>query len=212
MRFFLFVPVFSVLFLWLCGCGGVKNNNPILTAAAPSSAVADDSVYFADATGTIHALQTNGVEKWRYSLLTDLKKRPNQEVVDVRVDRLFSRAGNRLFGIATEATGAEAGRTFLFALEENKLLWLEATVAPEPISSPIAIGETGVYLAGNDGVLYAFNLSNGEVLWQYRVSTGIIGSPSVGTNETIYVTGPRQNLHAVSSAGKQLWVAETGSN
>ena len=212
MRFFLLAALLSILYLSLTGCNGVKNNNPILTAAAPSSAVAGDSVYFADQTGTIHALQRDGVEKWRYSLLADLKKRQNEEVADVRIDRLFSRTGNRLFGIATEATGAEAGRPFLFALEENKLLWLEPTAAPEPNGSPVAVGEKGVYLAGNDGVLYAFDQSSGQILWQYRVSTGIIGSPAVGTNETIYVTGPRQNLHAVSSEGKQLWVAETGAN
>lgn len=53
---------------------------------------------------------------------------------------------------------------------------------------PVAIGELGVYLAGNDGVLYSYNITDGHPLWQYQVSTGIIGAPAIGANETIYVT------------------------
>ncbi len=215
MRFFLIGFLLSVLFLSLAGCVPIKSGNPILTAAssqAPSSTAAADSVYFADATGTIHALKNDGAEKWRYSLLTDLKERQNRDIADVQIDRLYSKSGGRLFGIATVATGGEAGRAFLFALAENRLLWVEPIILPEPNGSPVAIGELGVYLAGNDGVLYSYDINDGHPLWQYQVSTGIIGAPAIGANETIYVTGPRQNLHAVSSRGKQLWVVETGSN
>jgi outer membrane protein assembly factor BamB len=55
-------------------------------------------------------------------------------------------------------------------------------------------------------VLYAYAREDGRELWRYRVSEAAISSPTVGRDGTIYVTGPRRNLHAVSPEGKQLWV------
>lgn len=204
--------VFAILLLLLClnfyGCAVGKQNNPILTASPSSSA--DDWIYFADARGTIHVLQSDGKALWQYSLLDDLAKLQNSEAAgDIRIDRLFARSERKLFGLAKIETGASAGHFILFAMEANRLLWLKDVPPPEPNGSPVAIGSDAAYLAGNDGTLYAFARGDGHLLWQYQVSLGKIGAPSVAADGVVYVTGARQNLHAVGSDGVQKWVVET---
>ncbi len=124
-------------------------------------------------------------------------------------DYLTARSGGKLFGLATQETGRNAGNTILFALDGNHLLWKTDVPYPEQNGAPIAIGPTGVYEAGDDGTLYAFARSDGHALWKYQVSRGTLGAPTVGADGTIYVTGPRHNLHAVVPDGTQRWVAET---
>lgn len=197
-----------VLLLNLFGCAPVKKSN--LTLSASPSSAADDLIYFADATGTIHALQSGGQTLWQYSLGKDLNERQSGAAAgDIRIDRLFARSGKKLFGQATVETGENAGRTILFALDANRLLWFKDAPAPEPNGSPLAIGNDALYLAGKDGVLYAFAKDDGRLLWQYQVSLGTIGAPTVGADGMIYVTGARRNLHAVGTDGVQKWVAET---
>ena len=108
-----------------------------------------------------------------------------------------------------DTQGRQNGVSILFALEGNKLLWERDVPYPAQAVAPIAIGQTAVYEAGDDGVLYAYAREDGRPLWQYRVSEAAIGQPTVGGDGTIYVTGPRQNLHAIAPDGKQRWVAGT---
>lgn len=189
-------------------CSERQQNRTISTAASPSTAT-EDIVYFADASGQIHALQTNGAEKWRYSIIDDLARQLNGEKPDIRIERLIARSGKKLFGLASLLSGSKAGETILFALDENKLLWLEPVSNPEANGAPIAIGNEAIYLAGDEGVLYAFRKDNGQLLWRYQVSKGTIGAPLIGIDGTIYVTGPRHNLHAIGADGKQKWIVET---
>jgi outer membrane protein assembly factor BamB len=126
----------------------------------------------------------------------------------MRVDYLVARSGGKLFGLATWLTGRDAGRTITFAMEGDRLLWHVNVPYPEPGGAPLAVGAAAVYEAGDDGALYAFARSDGHQLWKYQVSPGALGSPAVGADGTVYVTGARQNLHAVSPDGAQRWVVE----
>jgi outer membrane protein assembly factor BamB len=77
---------------------------------------------------------------------------------------------------------------------------------PEQGRAPIGVGSNAIYEAGNDGTLYAFARTDGHRLWAYQISQGTLGSPSVGADGTVYVTGPRNNLHAIAPDGSQRWV------
>jgi outer membrane protein assembly factor BamB len=177
-------------------------------SVAPASA-ADNDIYVTDAAGRIHALRPDGSEQWSYSLADDIVRLDNEPSHGVRVDYLIARSGGKLFGLATQETGSHAGRTILFALEGARLLWHKTAPSPEPEIPPVAVGRSAVYEAGDDGVVYAFARDDGRQMWQYRVSSGVLGSPIVGADETIYVTGPRHNLHAITPDGSQRWVVET---
>jgi len=193
--------------LMLSGCGPRNSNRPLLSA--PPSAAADNDIYLADAAGRIRALQSDGKEQWAFSLPDEIRRIDQSASSDLRINYLIARSGGKLFGLATQETGRNAGKTILFALEGNHLLWQVGVPYPEQNSAPIAIGPTAVYEAGDDGILYAFARADGHQLWKYQVSQGSLGSPTVGVDGTVYVTGPQYNLHALAPDGSQRWVIET---
>jgi outer membrane protein assembly factor BamB len=195
------------LCLLLASCGGSHPNAPLLSV--PPSAAAEDYVYIADAAGRIRAIRPDGKEQWAYTLADDLRRQDSAASYDLQITYLTARANGKLFGLATELTGRYAGEIILFALDGNRLLWQTSAPAPEPAVVPIAIGQTALYEAGDDGVLYAFARTDGHRLWQYRVSQGTLGTPTIGADGTIYVTGPRHNLHAIAPDGSERWVLQT---
>jgi outer membrane protein assembly factor BamB len=197
----------SGLVLVLTSCAGTHSRRPLLSV--PPSAAADNDVYVADRQARIRALRSDGSEQWTFSLPDEIVQRDSSASRDLRIDFLAARSGGKLFGLATQLTGRNAGGTILFALDGNHLLWQVGVPYPEQNSVPIAVGPTAVYEAGDDGVLYAFARLDGQELWKYQVSQGALGSPTVGGDGTIYVTGPNYNLHAIAPDGKQRWVRET---
>jgi outer membrane protein assembly factor BamB len=193
--------------LALSGCVAPRSSGPLLSA--PPSAAADNDVYVSDAAGRIRALRPDGTEQWTFSLPDELARLDATASRDVRVDYLVARSGGRLYGVATQETGRNAGRPLMFALEGNRLLWRVEPPYPEQNGAPIAVGQSVVYEAGDDGALYAFARADGRRLWKYQVSPGTLGSPTVGADGTVYVTGARHNLHALTPEGAQRWVVET---
>lgn len=190
----------------LGGCQQQRTSGPLLSA--PPSATAGNDIYITDGAARIRALRPDGTEQWSYSLAEDLARLNNRSSHDFQINYLAARSGGKLFGLATQVTGGHTGESFLFALDGNRLLWQRTIPYPEQDTAPIAIGRDGVYEAANDGVLYAFARDDGHPSWQYRIG-GALGAPTVGTDGTIYVTGPRHNLHAIAPDGTQKWVVET---
>lgn len=184
-----------------------RPSGPLLSA--PPRTAADNDIYVSDARGRIRALRPDGTEQWTFSLTEALARLDASMTPDLRVDFLVARSGGKLFGLATEETGRRAGYMILFALDGARLLWKTDVPYPEQNGAPIAVGQIGVYEAGNDGVLYAYSREDGRQLWKYQVSRGTLGPPTVGADGTIYVTGAHHNLHAVTPDGAERWVAET---
>ncbi|HST50997.1 MAG TPA: PQQ-binding-like beta-propeller repeat protein [Pyrinomonadaceae bacterium] len=201
-RLHFFVAVLAAS-LVLASCGRVERRTIL---SAPPATTLDNDIYLAEEGGRIRALRPDGSEQWSYSLADDLERLTNQPSRDIRIDYLAARSGGHVFGLATRLAGRESGVSILFALEGNKLIWQREVSYPVQTVAPIAIGKDAVYEACEDGVLYAYARDDGRTLWQYRVSEAAIGSPTVGGDGTIYVTGPRQNLHAVAPDGTQRWV------
>jgi outer membrane protein assembly factor BamB len=193
--------------LLLASCGSSHQSGPLLSV--PPSAAAEDYVYVADAAGRIRAIKPDGTEQWSYKLADDLRRQNSDASYDMQIDHLTARSNGKLFGLATELTGRYAGEIILFALDGNHLLWQRSAPAPEPGVVPIAVGQTALYEAGDDGTLYAFARADGHPLWQYRVSEGALGTPIIGADGTVYVTGPRHNLHAIAPDGSERWVLQT---
>jgi outer membrane protein assembly factor BamB len=193
--------------LALASCGAQHPNGPLLSA--PPRAAADNEIYISDTEGRVRALRPDGTEQWTCALPDEIARMDNTVSRDIRIDYLAARSQGMLIGLATQETGRAAGNTILFALERNRLLWHVGVPFPEQNGAPVAIGPVAVYEAGNDGVLYAFSRDDGHQLWNYQVSQGPLGSPTVGADGTAYVTGPRNNLHAIAPDGTQRWVVDT---
>lgn len=188
----------------LASCGRAERRTIL---SAPPATTLDNDIYLAEEGGLIRALRPDGSEQWSYSLSEDLERLTHEPSRDIRIDYLAARSGGKVFGLATRLSGRQSGVSILFALDRNTLLWQKEVPYPAQVSAPIAIGRDAVYESGDDGVLYAYAREDGRALWRYRVSEAAIGSPTVGGDGTIYVTGPRQNLHAVAPDGTQRWVS-----
>lgn len=100
------------------------------------------------------------------------------------------------------------------AITENspntaKLLW-KTTVMGEVVSSP-AVVDGRVFVGCNDGAVYCFNSSTGEILWFfYQKETEVLSSPAF-SDGYLYVGCNNGNLYALNaSSGKQLWSFTTG--
>ncbi len=197
----------GIIPLVTASCAPMRSNRPLLSAAP--SAAADNDIYITDAEGRIRALRPDGAEQWTISLPDEIVRRNNESSHDIRIDYLTARSGGKLFGLATQETGQRAGGTILFALDGNHLLWQVGVPFPEQNGAPIAIGSNAVYEAADDGTLYAFTRTDGHQLWKYQVSQGTLGSPTIGADGTIYVTGAGHNLHAITPDGSQRWVIES---
>lgn len=92
-----------------------------------------------------------------------------------------------------------------------KLLW--TAELGESIESSAAISDGKVFVGSMPGELSALDLTNGEVLWKYKVSEDGLGesSPAVHAG-VVYVGDLAGVLHAVSARdGKPLWTFKTGS-
>lgn len=196
--------------LLAAGCGVSRTAAPLLSA--PPRASADNEIYLADETGQIRAFRADGTEHWSYSLADDLARLGGGARGELRIASLAARSGGQLFGLATLENGPHAGQSILFALNGNHLLWHQLAPTPEQGVAPVGVGESAIYEAGDDGVLYAFARADGRRLWQRRVSRGTLGPPTVAADGTVYVTGARGNLHAVAPDGSERWVAQTNAD
>jgi outer membrane protein assembly factor BamB len=201
------VITLTTLTLLLVGCGRQPSAIPLLTT--PPSTAVDNDVYVADERGRIRALRPDGSEQWTVSLPDELASRVSTASRDIRIDFLAARSGGKLFGLATQLSGSHTGGAILFALDSNHLLWQTEAPYPQQNSAALAVGADAVYEAAQDGVLYAFSRLDGKQIWKYQVSQGPLGSPTVSSDGTIYVTGPNSNLHAITPDGKQRWVRGT---
>jgi outer membrane protein assembly factor BamB len=175
---------------------------------APSAA-ADNDVYLADQFGRIRAFRSDGSEQWNLSLPDEILKRDSTVSHDLRIETLTARSAGKIFGLATQLSGRNAGGSMLFALDQKQLLWYAAVPYPEQNGFPLAIGPNEVIEAAQDGAVYAYGRADGKQVWKYQVGQGNLGSPTVGADGTTFITGPNYNLHAVAPDGKQRWVAST---
>ena len=192
------------MLLATCGCTRFSKE-PVMSISP--SATADSLVYIADRAGTIRAISSDGKEQWSYKLTDELKE--NGVVPDLRIDSLAARSGGTLYVLATNVTGSKAGTVELVALNGNHMVWHREVPKTQRGINPIAVNSGEIYLAGEDGALYAFSRTDGQLKWKFQVSQGPLGTPIVGTDGAVYVTGPGHNLHAIGPDGVERWRVET---
>lgn len=76
-------------------------------------------------------------------------------------------------------------------------------------SSPAIGADGGVYVASEDGKLYAFT-SDGTPRWTYASNSNLLSSPAVDADGVVYVGALDGNLYAINPDGKLHWAFPTG--
>lgn len=197
----------TFLMLVAASCTPSGTNEPVVSVAP--TATATDAVYVADKVGRVRAFGLDGTERWSVSLGDEISRLNGRDSRDIQIEYLAAEQDGKLFGLAGQLTGEHKGDSYLFALSGNRIVWQRTVPYPSQGVAPLAVGQTAVYLAADNGTLSAFARVDGNPLWQYRVSRGALGSPAVGADGTIYVAGADHNLHAVGTDGKPRWVVKT---
>jgi outer membrane protein assembly factor BamB len=197
----------TFLMLVAASCRPSDRNEPVVSVAP--TATATDAVYVADKVGRVRAFGLDGTERWSVSLGDEISRLNGRDSRDIQIEYLAAEQDGKLFGLAAQLTGEHKGDSYLFALSGNRIVWQRTVPYPAQGVAPLAVGQTAVYLAADNGTLSAFARVDGNPLWEYRVSRGALGSPAVGADGTIYVAGADHNLHAVGTDGKPRWVVKT---
>jgi len=163
-----------------------------------SPAVADNVSYFASDDGKVYGYNaTDGTYITNTS--TDWGKiRSSPAVVD----------GVLYFGSYNTTYNGVYAYTNLTKSPADKL-WNYTTGGAVESSPAVANGI--VYIGSNDSKVYAFNATNGSVVWSYTADSGVSSSPAVSGNGTLYVGTNNNTLYALNATnGNLLWSHDYG--
>ena len=110
---------------------------------------------------------------------------------------------------------SENGRIYGYNLNNYMISFLAQTPTHSTIRTKPVIDNTNkrLFVGDWDGVLYAYNLLNGEILWSYDTKddntygwTNFICTPIILYNDVVYFAGRSCNAYALeASTGERIW-------
>ena len=146
-------------------------------AVEASPVVVGETVYLADATGTLYAIDAKrGQERWRYA--TDLG---------------FTTGPSVQYGLVV--IGDLDGKVYNLQASTGTLLWKAETNAE--VSGSAAFYKDLVLITSQDGNLYALSIADGKVRWTYETGDQIRCSPTIAGDRT-FLGGCDGKLHCVN--------------
>ena len=162
-----------------------------------STAIAGDSVYAADISGTIRRVRwdnrewpfeksTRNVRQWmfRWGMANELP--PQKGVVWVRQERGESFIGTPAVDAEKVYASAAGGTVFAYDKETGAALWQTHLDAPAA-TSPTVIGNE-VVVGTRTGMLASFDSATGEMRWRIELGGGAVLGVAVGA-DALYATG-----------------------
>lgn len=163
-----------------------------------SPAVAAGSVYAAGF-GTLEALNpATGVRRWSVAVPQDATFPGSCASYSWAIASSPAVDANRV------VIGSTDGRVRAYGAAHGALLWAAPTGSPIYASPTVAGGV--VYVASDNGYLYALNSATGARKWRTLVSTTGVDSSAAVSGGTVYVNGCDGRLYAISAAtGDPRW-------
>ena len=162
-----------------------------------SAAIAGDSVYAADISGTIRRVRwdnrewpfeksTRNVRQWmfRWGMANELP--PQKGVVWVRQERGESFIGTPAVDAEKVYASAAGGTLFAYDKEMGAALWQTHLDAPAA-TSPTVIGNE-VVVGTQTGMLASFDSATGEMRWRIELGGGAVLGGAAGA-DALYATG-----------------------
>lgn len=171
--------------------GKVLWASPVGTYYADSSPAVDKAgtIYVGACNGKLFAFRPDGVRKWAFRTLREIKSSPA-----IGVD------GTIYFG--------SRDRNFYAVSPQGKMKWSFATRGW--VDSSPAIATNGVVYFGSwDKKLYALS-PDGRKLWAFPTDGPVVSSPAIGADGTIYFGSHDDQFYALTPEGRKRWAFQTG--
>jgi outer membrane protein assembly factor BamB len=108
-----------------------------------------------------------------------------------------------------------AGKLVAYDKDSQKNLWefpgnQNKDLKPQAIYGTPVLSNQVLYFAAYDGNIYAVNSTNGQLKWNVKTDSPVVG-PVLLKDGVIYAGNSNGNVYALqSSDGKQLWQAKAG--
>src|SRR4051812_14578882 len=156
-----------------------------------SAAIVGDTVYAADADGTLHAINlASGKARWTYKSEDGFETSPLV-------------ANGKVF------IGDLAGTFHAVNAADGKRLWTVYTMTTIHASANIA-GDQIVF--GNDGAdIYCLSAADGKVVWKKSAGDRVNGAPAIGFGAAL-VSGCDAKLRAIDlKTGNEKFAADLGA-
>lgn len=145
---------------------------------------ADGTIYFADWSGYVHAVNPNGTRKWIYHTNNVVTSSP-----------AIGNDGTIYIGSHDD---------YVYAFYPNGTVKWQYQTGNWVHASP-AIGSDGtIYIGSDDGYLYALNPENGSMIWQSSIGSSWC-SPTLGPDGTIYLGVWEMKFYAIYPNGTIKW-------
>ena len=95
------------------------------------------------------------------------------------------------------------GRIHLIDIATNTRFWQAGVL--DPFESKPALGDTGLFIAGQDQSIWAFRLSDGRQMWRTRFQYPLRDDPKL-VGDTLYQAVPNQGFAALNATtGQIIW-------
>lgn len=169
-------------------------------ALSSAPTVVDDTVYLttSDAVGRLHAIGTDGTERWTYSFAPGGKRTSAYGAPVVDGDRLY----------VTASVHRETGATgYLVAVEGGEEVW-RVELGGEARGAP-ALRDGTLYAATVDGGLAAVSTA-GEVLWSTPTADAVFSTPAVDEDQ-VYALVKGSVAGFDRATGERNWRTEVGA-
>lgn len=161
------------------------------------TASADGVIYFDTLDLKLHAINPDGREKWNIVL-----EGKSQGIPAIGADGTIymSTFDHKLYAFAPDGS-----TKWVFQRGgSNRIEQLRRSYN----SSPTVGADGTIFVGGSDDTnLYAIN-PDGTKKWEYTTG-GVVNTPSVGADGTIYVGSDDSNLYAVKPNGQKKWIFHT---
>lgn len=159
--------------------------------ALPGPLVVGSTIYFCCFDNNLYAVNTDtGKKRWKLNI-GDSDTPPVYDNGTVYVSSMDP-ASNQSFLLALDSeTGQEK--------------WRIQRPASTAWGNGIAISDGLLYIASNDGRLYAINTETRDVVWSYQGGASAWSRPAIA-NGVVYIGNQDEYLHALNgSTGELLW-------
>ncbi|MFA4955851.1 MAG: PQQ-binding-like beta-propeller repeat protein [Candidatus Methanoperedens sp.] len=105
--------------------------------------------------------------------------------------------------------GANDKRFYAIDAKDGTLKWMN-NIALDGYTASAAVVDNTVYAIPKDGSVYAFDISNGDIIWSTLVGKIAESSPAIGEGVIAFGTDGGEIIALDASTGKEKWNYNTG--